>query len=287
MAGKKKKENMDGGIFGLIPSYENKNINDIATKIINGKKEENKMKGFRWINSNHLRAEQRIDAFFKKLHEELRNNLDETRIEKLSDWFKKIIDKYPDKIEKIIKKEIQQREKGTFYIAYNFFKKKYPLDNFTDNPQLLKYLKNRTQHLAVNEQNVSLNSEFNILNAELLPNKTGMTGIIELSNDEKEKMSIRIAELAKKIYDKAITLESSRYLNKLVLNLQKLYFIYKKIFIDDFREHGQNLQNVKGVANNKKRIAINLRNKNNELKKINMIKHNEQVDMFEKATYPL
>ena len=62
-----KKKNMNGGIFGLIPSYKNKNINVIAHKIINGKKEENKMKAFSWINSNYLRAEQRINAFFQKL----------------------------------------------------------------------------------------------------------------------------------------------------------------------------------------------------------------------------
>lgn len=45
MAGKKK--NMQGGIVGLNPSYENKSINDIANKIISGKKNENKMEGFK------------------------------------------------------------------------------------------------------------------------------------------------------------------------------------------------------------------------------------------------
>jgi hypothetical protein len=61
MAGKKK--TMEGGTFGIVPDYSRKSINNLAYKIIHGKKAENKISAFSWINSNYLRAEQRIEAF--------------------------------------------------------------------------------------------------------------------------------------------------------------------------------------------------------------------------------
>lgn len=69
-----KKKNMEGGMFGLNPNYSKKNINDIAFKIIHGKKAENKISAFSWINSNYLRVEQRIEAFLKKMAKELHEN---------------------------------------------------------------------------------------------------------------------------------------------------------------------------------------------------------------------
>ena len=86
-------------------------------------------------------------------------------------------------------------------------------------------------------------------------------------------MSNRIATLAKNIYDKAITLKSGPDFIALKNSLTHLYNLYRAIFIDDFRKNGQNLKNVQGVANNKKNIALNLREKNQNLKKIN---NNEQ-----------
>ena len=134
-----------------------------------------------------------------------------------------------------------------------------------------------------NQKNFSLNSEFEQLKKELLPNITGKTGIIQLSNDEKEKMSNRIAELAKKIYDKAITLKSGPDFIKLKNSLNSLYIIYRAIFIDDFRLYGQNLKNVEGVANNKKRIAVNLREKNNKLKQIDINEQKKLDEMWNHA----
>ena len=121
----------------------------------------------------------------------------------------------------------------------------------------------------------SLIQQYKLLNKELLPNNTGKTGIKQLSNDEKEEMSKRIANLAKDIYNKAITIPNSRP-NFILLkkSLTSLYNLYRAIFIDDFRKNGQNLKNVQGVANNNKlKIALNLREKNNKLTQIN---NNEQ-----------
>ena len=275
MAGKKK--NMQGGIFGLNPSYENKIINDIAYKIISGKKNENKIRALSWINSNYLRAEQRINAFFQKLNLEIEGtNLDENRSRQLFGWFKEIIGKYPDKIEEIMKREIEQGERGHFFIAYNFFKKKYP-NEFVEINKLKYLVKKQNQHSAVNvklpnQNQNSLISEFNDLYNELRPNKTGKTGIIKLSNNDKEQVSNRIVNLAKKIYDKAILLKSSPDFIALQESLYKLYDIYRAIFIEEFR---QNISNVEGVANNKKDIALNLMKKDKYLKQI--YKNQQQI----------
>jgi len=80
-------------------------------------------------------------------------------------------------------------------------------------------------------------------------------------------MSNRIATLAKDIYDKAITLKSGPHFIELKNSLNKLYSLYRVIFIDEFRVSGQKLENVQGVANNKKKIALNLKEKNNKLTK--------------------
>ena len=108
-------------------------------------------------------------------------------------------------------------------------------------------------------------AEFNILYNQLIPNKS--KGIKELSNEKKEELSPIISNLATRIYEKAILLKSDPDFNKLKENLYKLYSLYRAIFIEDFRKYGQNLKNVQGVANNKKIIALNLKNKNNKLKK--------------------
>lgn len=125
----------------------------------------------------------------------------------------------------------------------------------------------------------SLIQQYNLLYSELLPNKTGKTGIKKFQSfQEKEEMSNRIAKLAKDIYDKAISLQSGPDFISLKNSLNSLYTLYRAIFIDEFRVYGQNLKNVKGVANNKKNIALNLREKNQNLKKIN---NNEQKKLRE------
>jgi hypothetical protein len=116
----------------------------------------------------------------------------------------------------------------------------------------------------------SLIQQYKLLNAELLPNKTGKTGIIELSNIQKEQVSNRIVKLAEEIYKKAIKLNSGPDFKELKEKLYALYTLYRAIFIDDFRLYGQNLKNVEGVANNKKRIAVNLIEKTNVLKELNI-----------------
>lgn len=257
MAGKKK--NMQGGIVGLNPSYENKSINDIANKIISGKKNENKMEGFKQLNSNYLRAEQRINAFFQKLNLELQKNPDDARSKKLFDWYRQIIEKYPDKIQ-----EIRQREEDTFAFVDNFFKEKIPNKPTANNDDKVNQYINSTGNLI---------NKFKLLNEELFPNKTGKTGIIELNNNQKEEMSNRIVKLAEEIYKKAIILKAGPDFTSLKKSLVSLYNLYRAIFIDNFIENGQNLKNVQGVANNKKNIAVKLKEKTNELKKIN---NNEQ-----------
>ena len=249
MAGKKK--NMQGGTFGLNPSYENKSINDIAHKIINGKKNENKMEGFKWLNSNYFRAEQRINAFFQKLNLELQQNPDKERSKTLFGWYKEINMKYPDKIQ-----EIRQREEDTFAFVDGFFK---TLNKPTAN-NVNQYIKSTS----------NLIKEYELLNAELFPNKTVKTGIIELrNNSQKEQFSKRIVKLAEEIYKKAIKLNSGSDFKELKEKLYALYTLYRAIFIDEYRVNDQNLKNVQGVANNKKNIAVNLRKKTNLLNKIN------------------
>ena len=89
-----------------------------------------------------------------------------------------------------------------------------------------------------------------------------------LSNDEKEKMSNKIAKLAKDIYEKAIVKQSGPDFSELKDSLTSLYYIYRAIFIDDFIKYGENISVVQGVANNKKIIALNLKGKDNKLKQI-------------------
>ena len=100
----------------------------------------------------------------------------------------------------------------------------------------------------------------------------------------------RIANLAKDIYEKAIIISSSSPdFKKLQENLNTLYNLYKAIFIDEFRKSGQNLKNVQGVANNKKNIAINLKEKNNKLKEMNknrQKKHTERMSASYSAYRP-
>lgn len=103
MTGKKK--NMEGGIIGLITkSYNNVTINDLAKKIIEGKHGEKS----RWWNRilNNSRAEQRINPFFKKLIDEIESpkQMTDDRINKLLEYFKNIIKKYPDEINKLQEK---------------------------------------------------------------------------------------------------------------------------------------------------------------------------------------
>jgi hypothetical protein len=110
-------------------------------------------------------------------------------------------------------------------------------------------------------------AEFNVLYNQLIPNKS-KGGIIELSNEQKEVLSPIISNLANRIYKKAIMLRSGPEFNTLREKLYSLYSLYMAIFIDKFREYRQNLKNVQGVANNKKRIAINLNKKEKEIRKI-------------------
>jgi hypothetical protein len=150
MAGKKK--DMNGGIFGLIPSYAHKNINDIAHKIIYGKNEKNKIRALSWINLNNLRAEQRINAFFKKLKQELTESnqpINKKRADELFTYFQKIIEKYPDEIEEIVEKEKlfqtqnvsgKKINNGDFFTAYFYFNKNYDT-NFKELNDIFQKLK--------------------------------------------------------------------------------------------------------------------------------------------------
>jgi hypothetical protein len=189
MAGKKK--NMEGGGFGLVPIYTHKNINDIAYKIIHGKKEENKMVGFKWVNSNYLRAEQRITKFFEKLKVELTNSsLEKVRADKLFEYFKKIIEKYPDKIEMIVDDERlfpnynNKRKKiynGDFFTAYFYFLRHKYETNFKALDDIFKKLKitfkypiNKSPALVTNREspNSNLVRILDLQNEKLRMNKS-------------------------------------------------------------------------------------------------------------------
>jgi hypothetical protein len=101
--------------------------------------------------------------------------------------------------------------------------------------------KRRNNPLTFNSPNsqplTELFAEFNILYNQLIPNKS--KGIIKLSNEEKEALSTHIVNLATRIYDEAILLQSGPDFNKLKENLYTLYSLYRAIFIDDFKKLGK------------------------------------------------
>lgn len=127
MTGQKK--SMEGGTLGLITkSYNNVSINDLATRIINGKYgEESKW----WSRiANDLRAEQRINPFFKKLINEIEstNQMTDDRINKLLQYFKNIIEKYPDEIDNFLKQaalSAKTNQRGQKVYHDDFSKAKY------------------------------------------------------------------------------------------------------------------------------------------------------------------
>lgn len=286
MAGKKK--NMQGGIFGLVPyqpkynkeTVTNETFNELYTKL---KRNENnlirdnssffnKAKAKTTSFLNKQRSEQRFNHFLEILNYKL-NDQDiavETFV-KLYNYFKNIFNKYKDTIIKNILSNILKGSHLQDLYIDTLEKLEEQRQKFINSGKIRE---NKNGLITKLETTNSLIQKFEQLNKELLPNKTGKTGIIQLSNDEKEEMSNRIATLAEEIYNKAITISSSSPdFKELIKKLNSLYNLYRAIFIDEFRKSEQNLKNVQGVANNKKIIAINLKEKNNNLKKIN---NNEQ-----------
>jgi hypothetical protein len=272
MTGKKK--SMDGGIFGSSPGYENKTINDIAHKIINGKKKENKIKAFNWINSNYLRAEQRIKAFFQKLEEELYNkkkNITKERVEELFNYFKKVIETYPDKIESIVNDEVLYAHNNDkrkikydrdFFKAYFYFYQNKLDTDFKALQDIFKKLKitiippkkNSVSVPLINSENPNSKitnnkklEEFNTIYEELIEefddwirreffknfrnNKP-----ITISVEEKNDLFIYIMDLANRIYDFGKMYSLPEYRNNEKLNILKgklatLIKLYKTVFI--------------------------------------------------------
>jgi hypothetical protein len=161
-----KKKTMEGGILGMITkNYSKENINSIASKIIYGKYKQNSM----WIDRklNNQRAEQRINAFFKKLSEELKilsNTRD--RIMKLYNYFKDIVKKYPEEIKNMIKKEIiggvnntTQKYDGDFFTAYYYFLENGYITKFDELQNIFqKFKKNKVPVINSNLPKSKLNN---------------------------------------------------------------------------------------------------------------------------------
>jgi hypothetical protein len=270
MTGKKK--SMDGGIFGSSPGYENKTINDIAHKIIYGKKKENKIKEFNWINSNYLRAEQRIKAFFQKLEEELyKQDITTERVKELFNYFKQVIEKYPDKIESIVNDEVLYAHNNDkrkikydrdFFKAYFYFYQNKLDTDFKALQDIFKKLKitiippkkNSVSVPLINSENPNSKitnnkklEEFNTIYEELIEefddwirreffknfrnNKP-----ITISVEEKNDLFIYIMDLANRIYDFGKMYSRPEYRNNEKLNILKgklatLIKLYKTVFI--------------------------------------------------------
>lgn len=120
-----KNKNMEGGIFGIIPDYSGKSIEDLFLKL----KERNSI-------LNKLRVEQRLEAFLKKMAEELHNNSE--HFDKFYHMFIHICEKYPSEIRKIQEKEqitLNLRNKKNmykyepFYYVLYFFLGKFKNNN--------------------------------------------------------------------------------------------------------------------------------------------------------------
>lgn len=154
MTGKKK--TMEGGIFGMITkNYSKENINSIASKIIYGKYNQNSTLLDRKLNNQ--RAEQRINAFFKKLSEELKNlSNTKDRILELYNYFKDIVIKYPDEIDKILREEIisgknsNGKYSGDFLTAYYYFLEKGYITNFDELQNIFQKYKKKNKVPVIN-----------------------------------------------------------------------------------------------------------------------------------------
>jgi len=275
---RKKKTMKGGGIFGFIPNQPkyypenvtNETINELYTKLTRNESKKNgsfinKMMAKKTSFLNEKRADQRFEHFLEILNYKL-NNQDITveTFLKLYNYFKIIFEKYKETIIKNISSNILQGSHLQELYSDTLIKLEEQKQKFINSEKIKQ---NQNGLITKLETTNSLIQQYDLLKAELLPNQTGKTGIIQLSNDEKEKMSNKIAKLAKDIYDKAIVLRPSPDFTSLKESLTSLYFIYRAIFIDDFIKYGENINVVQGVANNKKIIALNLKNKNNKLKK--------------------
>ena len=275
----RKKKTMKSGIYGFIPNQPkyypenvtNETINELYTKLTRNESKKNgsfinKMMAKKTSFLNEKRADQRFEHFLEILNYKL-NNQDITveTFLKLYNYFKIIFEKYKETIIKNISSNILQGSHLQELYSDTLIKLEEQKQKFINSEKIKQ---NQNGLITKLETTNSLIQQYDLLKAELLPNQTGKTGIIQLSNDEKEKMSNKIAKLAKDIYDKAIVLRPSPDFTSLKESLTSLYFIYRAIFIDDFIKYGENINVVQGVANNKKIIALNLREKDNKLQRI-------------------
>lgn len=270
-----KKKTMKGGIPNQPKYYPetvtNETINELYIKLTRNESKKNgsfinKMMAKKTSFLNEKRADQRFEHFLKILNYKL-NNPDiavETFL-KLYNYFKRIFEKYKETIIKNISNNILQRSHLQELYRDTLEKLEKQKQEFINSEKIRQ---NQNGLITKLETTNSLIQQHDLLKAELLPNKTGKTGIIQLSNDEKEKMSNKIAKLAKDIYEKAIILQLGPDFSELKDSLTSLYYIYRAIFIDDFIKYGENISVVQGVANNKRRIALNLKEKDNKLTQI-------------------
>jgi hypothetical protein len=290
MTGKKK--SMDGGMIGMITkNYSKEKINNIASKIIKGKYNQNST----WLDRklNNQRAEQRINAFFKKLSEELKilsTTSDDSKTTKLYNYFKDIVKKYPDEIDKILRKEIisgtnsNGKYSGDFLTAYNYFKNKKLDTKFYDIETIFKKFKKKSQvpvyiRENLNSQTVSdaspqprllvvnntqnLIREYEQFKQNLMPDKN--RGIRQINNTEKQKLSNYIINLATRIYETALKTQDSDkfiYLKNMLHDLREKYLY---IFIESHKQNNMQLiNNIQGV-NEEKSVYNNLGRKYEEL----------------------
>lgn len=99
--------------------------------------------------------------------------------------------------------------------------------------------------------------EVKILDKQLILNgKKGIT--IPSSNEEKEKLSAYLADLGRRIFNELINPQTGVYFKELKHALMSIVSSYKAIFINPFKKPGQNIKNVKEIANNKKNIVRKL-----------------------------
>jgi hypothetical protein len=105
-------------------------------------------------------------------------------------------------------------------------------------------------------------AESRILSIQLVKNEGGM---IDLSEEQKQQLSIYIPDLARKIYKLIKDLKYGKHLIESKKELEELISLYSIIFI----EKGKNLNNsLNTIPNNKTNTYLNLENKKQEINKL-------------------
>lgn len=112
-------------------------------------------------------------------------------------------------------------------------------------------------------------SKSRILSSQLVKKEGGM---IDLSEEQKQQLSIYIPDLARKIYKLIKDLKYGKHLIESKIELEELISLYSIIFI----EKGKNLNNsLNTIPTNKKNTYLNLKKKKQKIN--NLFKEKKEI----------